>query len=161
MTTRIIFLLSLIFIFTACNNDDDSSGGSDSGSFFQCKIDGQDYKITGETGAYAKKTGADLFVIYGSEDATKQGFRNVYISLTAEPTTGTYEITNNDVGSGSFLQPSTAVLYNSAFPGGSGKLIVTEKTATNIKGTFEYVAPEASGATKKVITGGSFDVKIK
>lgn len=160
MSTRIFSILCFALVFFSCN-DDDSSGDSSSGPFFQCKIDGQDYKVTGENSAYAKKTGVDLFVIYGSEDATKSGFRNVYISLTKEPSAGTYEITNNDVGTGSFLQPSTAVLYNSAFPGGSGKLTVTEKTATNIKGTFEYVAPDASGGAKRVITEGSFDVAIK
>jgi hypothetical protein len=58
------------------------------------------------------------------------------------------------------LQPSSGVLFNSAFPGGSGKLDVTEVTSSKIKGTFSYVGVAPDGS-KKTVTDGSFDVPIK
>ncbi len=159
MTKYFILLLTITLAFTSCSDDDDSgSGGTNDSSFFQCKIDGADYKITGDNGAYAKQTGADLFVIYGTEDVTKANFRNVYISLPKVPTKGTYDITSNDIGSGSFFQ--SAKLYNSAFPGGSGKLEITEISGSRVKGSFNFVATTVTSEQKK-ITEGSFDVAIK
>ena len=99
-----------------------------------------------------------MFVIYGSEDATKANFRNVYISLPKAPAVGKYDINNNDVGTGSFFQ--SAKLYNTAFPGGSGKLEITEKTNDRVKGTFNFVGTTTT-SEQKTITEGSFDVSIK
>lgn len=155
------FLIFLLIFSLSCGNDDTDSGNTGGGdnSFFQCKIDGEAYKITDQN-AFAQKIAEDLFAIYGNEDPTKQGARRVYISLVKVPTVGKYEINNNDVGSGSLLEASTGTLFNSAFPNGSGELEITEISANRVKGKFSYIATKTDGV-KKDITEGSFDVKIK
>jgi len=158
MSKFLILIFTSALLFSSCAKDEESSSDNTSASFFQCKIDGTDYKITGDNNAYAKQTGSDLFVIYGSEDATKANFRNVYISLPKVPSVGKYDINTNDIGSGSFFQ--SAKLYNSAFPGGSGTLEITEKTETRVKGTFNFVGTTTTSEQKN-ITDGSFDVAIK
>ncbi|HLO54586.1 MAG TPA: DUF6252 family protein [Saprospiraceae bacterium] len=158
MSKLSILIFTSVLLFSSCVKDDESSSDNSSSSIFQCKIDGTDYKITGDNNAYAKQTGSDLFVIYGSEDATKANFRNIYISLPKVPSVGKYDINTNDIGSGSFFQ--SAKLYNSAFPGGSGKLEITEKTETRVKGTFNFIGTTTTSEQKN-ITEGSFDVAIK
>ncbi len=155
-----LFILFAISAFSCSDDKEDTTTNNNTSSdLFECSIDGVAYKITGNF-AFAEKVSTDIFGIYGSEDQTKPGFRNVYISLAKEPTVGKYELISNDVGSGNILATSTGTLYSSNFPGGNGSVEITEKTSSRIKGTFSFVGVTASGEQKKV-TGGKFDVRIK
>ena len=154
---KTLFLMLIAVMLVSCNKDEESSG---SGSeVFECSIDGTSYKITGQF-AFAQKVATNIFSIYGSEDQTKKGFRNVYISLKSEPTVGKYNLGQDKDGSGNILETGTGTLYNSNFPGGSGSLEITEKSSGRIKGIFTFVGVNATGE-KKNITAGKFDVKIK
>lgn len=144
--------------FTSCGSDDDDSGSNTTSSFFQCKIDGETYKVTGDNNAFAQKISNDLFGIYGNEDPTKPNPKRVYISLIKAPSVGSFEIKDNETGNASILLGST--LYNSAFPGGTGSIKIDELTNTRIKGSFSFVGVTPASESKKV-TEGSFDVAIK
>ncbi len=151
-----VFLLVSLFL-VSCDKEGDAGGsGSDS---FECSIDGSAHKISGQY-AFAQKVATDIFAIYGSEDQTKKGFKNVYISLKAEPAVGKYDLGVDKAGSGNILETGTGTLFNSSFPGGSGSLDVTEKSASRIKGTFSFIGVDAAG-NKKNVTNGKFDIKIK
>lgn len=158
--TKSLVLLLISLVLISCGKDDEAGGDSGGGGdTFECTIDGASHKISGQF-AFAQKVASDIFAIYGSEDQTKSGFKNVYISLSAEPTVGNYDLGTDKAGSGNILETGTGKLFNSNFPGGSGSLEITEKTSSKIKGTFSFIAVDATG-NKKTVSNGKFDVKIK
>jgi hypothetical protein len=69
---------------------------------------------------------------------------------------GTYNFT------GPFGQDlsGTCVINNLLYTTNTGSLTITEKTATRIKGTFNYVASNFTTSQTKSITQGSFDVEL-
>ena len=155
---KTVFLVLIAVLLVSCDKEEESSGGGGSDSF-ECSIDGVSHKISGQF-AFAQKVASDIFAIYGSEDQTKKGFKNVYVSLTSEPSVGKYDLGPGKAGSGNILETGTGTLYNSNFPGGGGSIEITEKSSTRIKGTFSFVGTTSSGE-KKNVTAGKFDVKIK
>jgi hypothetical protein len=160
MQIRKSFMFLLISLFlVSCDKESSADGGGSGSDSFECSIDGTAHKISGQF-AFAQKIATDIFTINGSEDQTKKGFKNVYISLKAEPSVGKYDLGVDKAGSGNILETGTGTLFNSNFPGGSGTLDVTEKTASRIKGTFSFIGADATGI-KKNVTNGKFDVKIK
>ena len=154
-----MLMLMTMLILSSCDKEDDGGSNSGGGDSFECEIDGTAHKISGKF-AFAQKVDAEVFAIYGSEDQTKSGFKNVYISMKSVPAKGVYDLSKSDVGSGNILETSSGTLYNSNFPGGSGTLEVTEKTDNRIKGSFSFVGATGQGA-KKTVTKGKFDVSIK
>lgn len=70
---------------------------------------------------------------------------------------GTYEITGpltSDVVSGSYINGGLQSAQ-------TGSVTITEKTATRIKGTFQFLAENAAGTSSSQITAGTFDVEYE
>jgi Family of unknown function (DUF6252) len=156
---KILFGFAVASVFIACSKDDNDDTQVSSTDKFECTIDGKAHSISGKF-AFADKISEDLFGIYGSEDQTKSGFKNVYISLPKEPSVGSYDLSKNENGSGNILETSSGTLYNTNFPGGSGNLTITEKTESRIKGTFEFDAVSPTNE-HRIVKAGKFDVPIQ
>lgn len=155
-----LWTLLLIFTFLSCGSDDDPGTQDSSEDFFECVIDGEPYRIEG-TYAFATLIDTDLFGIYGNETPVQSGnYKNVYISLPMEPTTGTIELTDpEDSALGVILDLGTSSTWISTF-GGSGEITITEKRSDRIKGTFSYTCVNLDDNTTRVVEDGKFDVKI-
>lgn len=153
---RLLVLVVLCLIgFSSCERSENT--GSDN---FSCVIDGKKYEITGEY-AFAQAIANDLFAIYGSEDQTISGFKNVYISFEGMPEEKKYSMNFGDPTSGNIVHTSNGDVFLSVFEGGEGTVEILEISDSRVKGEFSFVAVSADGLTKMVVENGSFDVPIK
>ena len=152
-----VFILVLFF---SCGSNDVPGNEENSSDFFECTIDGEKYRIEG-TNAFATLVDTDLFGIYGNEAPNQSGdYKNVYITLPGEPTTGMIELTDPAAeASGVILDVGTSQSWLSVF-GGSGVLTITEKTSERIKGDFSYTCVNLDDNSMIEVKDGKFDVRI-
>lgn len=94
--------------------------------------------------------GSQEFISIGAQNAA---LNSMTISVKSSLGTGTYAITGNATTDGvQAIYDFNDVNYTAA----TGSITITSKTATRIKGTFNYVT---SGATPFTVTEGAFDVE--
>ena len=90
------------------------------------------------------------FISIGAQNAA---LNSITVSVKSSLGTGTYPITGNATTDGvQAIYDFNDTNYNAV----SGSIIVTSKTATRIKGNFNFVT---SGATPFTVTEGAFDVE--
>ena len=88
-----------------------------------------------------------------SIEAKNAALNSITVSVKSSLVTGTYPITGNATTDGvQAIYDFNDTNYNAV----SGSIIVTSKTATRIKGNFNFVT---SGATPFTVTEGAFDVE--
>lgn len=87
------------------------------------------------------------------------GFKSIQIVIYNFKGSGTYEIDIEAQGGYNEDQSQTGS-YATESGVKTGKVIITSATATTIKGTFEFTAPnmDSSLSTKKTVTEGKFDL---
>lgn len=94
--------------------------------------------------------GSQEFISIGAQNAA---LNSMTISVKSSLGTGTYAITGNATTDGvQAIYDFNDVNYTAA----TGSITITSKTATRIKGTFNYVT---SGATPFTVTEGALDVE--
>lgn len=94
--------------------------------------------------------GSQEFISIGAQNAA---LNSITVSVKSSLGTGTYPITGNATTDGvQAIYDFNDTNYNAV----SGSITVTSKTATRIKGTFNFVT---SGATPFTVTEGAFDVE--
>jgi hypothetical protein len=165
-------ILSL-FLFTSlllvsCKKDDDTTGGGslDVGTLV-AKVGGSNF--SGDIVAIATETtaGGNTTIRLQASDATGKA---MIILINGYSGTGTYEFStasnisniatyteaniSNPMNSKSWVAP-----YENS--GVVGQVNFTEKTATTVKGTFNFKGKEQNGSTFKEITEGSFNLEFQ
>lgn len=159
MKKQSFFLLLAVFsLFLSCKKDEEEPV---SPYFFSCKIAGKDYAINNTTGAYALVYSSTRNDIYGTEVGvvTTSIPRTMYITIESTKGVGVH---NFDGKNSIYFEDADKSLYRTNFNGGSGKIEITSKTATEIKGTFSGIANTFTTPMKTInITDGQFLVKFK
>jgi hypothetical protein len=151
MQIKLLFLASIIALFTSCQKDD--VNGSDS-TFFKAKVDGTAVETSGLT-AFATKDG-DSFIITG----VFSNQSNMYIKLLNAKGVGKHTI--GDLQNFLLYSPNSNTGTRSDRAGATGEVTITEKTATSVKGTFKATTKEANTSTKVYnITEGEFSVNFR
>ena len=94
--------------------------------------------------------GSQEFISIGAQNAA---LNSITVSVKSSLGTGTYPITGNATTDGvQAIYDFNDTNYNAA----TGSITVTLKTATRLKGTFNFVT---TGATPFIVTEGAFDVE--
>ncbi|ARN78077.1 hypothetical protein BST97_08745 [Nonlabens spongiae] len=168
-----IFAISMMLIaisLTSCSSDDDSSGGGSeagegeviarvNGSSFQSISQGTVGRITANGGTeFLQITAINL----NGEAMTIQVTRPVieetsydFDDANSITAVATYTI----VDTSTFESTSYAAPYMNS--GDVGTITITERTATNIKGTFEFTARNQDDDTDTLnVTDGSFNLAL-
>lgn len=156
----LIGLISLSVIFNSCRKDDDESENkSASGPHLSAKVNGSEYK------SYVDPTGVaagGMLVIQSSDTSGN----SIQIQIANYNGKGTYNSGGNNLTKGyinymKMISIGNMKTYTSVR--GTGKVEITEASATEVKGTFTATAFEnVSGSTDKVdITEGTFTAKIQ
>ncbi len=156
-----LLILILFCVISGCSKDTDGVSPS---AYFKCKIDGKSYSISG-VGAYAVLfSNSSNNTVYGTEagDTKITSPRTMYVSIPGTLGVGTHPITNKIV---CLFEDTDKSTYNSNFNNTlpeKGTLTISEKTATNMKGTFSFQAFTFTNPVKKiVVTEGEFSVLFR
>ncbi len=159
MKKQSFFLLLAVFgLFLSCKKDEEESV---SPYFFSCKIAGKDYAISNTTGTYALVYSSTRNDIYDTEVGvvTTPSPRTMYITIESTKVVGVHTL---DGKNSIYFEDADKSLYRTNFNGGSGKIEITSKTATEIKGKFSGIANTFTTPMKTVaITDGQFTGKFK
>lgn len=149
MKTKLIVVLASLALLTSCNKDNADA------LFFKAKVDGKAYEATG-VNAFATADSDDV-LIYGIFDEK----RSLYISLDPSKGVGTHQL--NERPNFGFYRNENDVAFRSDYTGASGEVTITEKSASQIKGTFKCVVKEGPRADAKqaTVTEGAFSVKFR
>jgi len=156
----LLFGITMV-MFTSCdkkdddNPDDGNNNQNSATGMMTCKVDGVDW--TASLAVVGSMTeSAQIATATGSDSNAKQ----CQITLTGFTGTGDYDLggtlTNPNTGRWTAgLNPEDT--YTTQLGQGTGKVTVTEATATGFKGTFYFTAKNMSGAEVS-ITDGTFEV---
>ena len=159
-TLRLLAFISFAGLLTlsACSKKSDDvtpSQTQDATVGFRVKIDGKDY-TPDFAYALASFPGANgYYAIYGLDSKTSDV---VAIALPNTAAEGTYTFNSTNIGMLSFKNNTEEF---STVNGGDGTVTITKKTATYMTGTFSFTAYDATGATKRSLTSGYFNVNIR
>ena len=119
------------------------------GDSFFAKIGGTEF-VDVDILSTTISVGSQEFISIGAQNSA---LNSITVSVKSSLGTGTYPITGNATTDGvQAIYDFNDTNYNAV----SGSIIVTSKTATRIKGTFNFVT---SGATPFTVTEGAFDVE--
>jgi hypothetical protein len=154
---KILFFIAMCYLFSACSSKDETVTPT---AFFQCKIDGKSYAISG-LGAYATIFSTEKNNVYGTEAADTKitNPRTMYISILSSYGVGTYA---TDRANLIYFVDTDKTTYNTNFNSGTYTLTITEKSATTMKGTFSCVAKSFTNPIKTIIvTEGEFSVQFR
>ncbi len=141
--TRVfVMMLLLVACISSCKKNN-PVGGS-----MSLKVDGS--KWSASLAVQAVNTNG-VIMVTGSDASAFQ----VSINLLNATGPGTFDLGPNGVigDAGRWTEGTNTWVADNTV--GSGSIVVTDLTATNIKGTFEFTASD--GNTNKVITEGKFD----
>ena len=158
--TLLFFLFSTVLLsLNACRDDDDDDGGNTNGLHLKAKIDGREYS------SYVEPTAIVTAGMLNLQSSDSSG-NSIQFQIPNYSGAGTYNSGGNNLLNGyinysKMVSVGNIVAYTSVR--GSGKIIITEASATQIKGTFTATAFEnVSGSSNKVeITEGTFTAKIQ
>jgi len=163
-----LVVLALVAVnFTSCKKDDDGGGG---GSAAQgtvvAKVGGSSFESLEMTSA-ASETNAG-----GSTTITLQGSdtngRAIFMIINQYDGPGTYEFSDSNVFvNATYVEtnisnPMDSQTWSAPYQnsGVVGEVKVSEKTDTNIKGTFHFKAKNMNDGSIKDITDGSFNLNL-
>lgn len=163
-------VLAIATIFTSCSSDGDggSGGGSAALGTLKAKVGGSNFtSMSMATFASRQTVGGLTNVVVQGSDASGKAIQLIIAGATVGA--GTYEISNNATISAiasytevNISNPSASQTWAAPYEasGVVGSIIITEITATNIKGTFSFTPKNQSGSDTKTITNGAFNVNF-
>lgn len=154
--SKLIILAALAILFLGCNKQAELNPGN----FLKCKIDGKSYSISGD-GAYAEVTSETLHKVFGTEsmDAKIACPQTIQLNIEADKGVGSHIFLGKTQAS---YENAETIFYHTNFNNTlpeKGKLIITEKSTTTIKGKFSFSAFTFSVPAKRIeVTEGEFSV---
>jgi len=165
---NLILVLLVSLAVTACSkkDDDGGDGGTAGSGEVTAKVDGSSFSSLEIASTASISSGGNTVVTLQGSDASGKG---IIIIINPFDGVGTYEI-----GDSSVFTLATYVEANASNPQNSqtwsapyedsgvvGEINVSEKTDTNIKGTFNFKAKNVNGDQSiKNITNGSFNLSF-
>lgn len=153
-----ILLLALTFTFSSCKKEEEDTAPNSEGSI-TAKVNGQPFDATLSVQATLSSS---VFAFAGSGTTSANDVRQINISIADYNGTGTYNF--SVAGSTAIWSEGTSAsdIYTANFIIGSGQVVITEVTDSEIKGTFEFTGSNAGGggSETRTITEGKFNVKI-
>ncbi len=166
----IFVLMAIVAIsLSSCKKDDDGGGGGSAASgTLVAKVDGSNFssmKIA-STASVGSGGGTTMVTLQGS-DSSGDG---IVMIITGFEGPGTYEFSDDNVFvSATYMEtdinnPQNSQTWSVPYEnsGVVGEIKVSEKTDTNIKGTFHFVGKNVNGdGSLKNITEGSFNLGIQ
>jgi len=151
----LFLLLAITCAFTACKKDDNKVVETPGQSYFNYKVDGKEYKVSGIL-AYGT-TFTDSYGIYGlSGDGNQE---TCFISIPNGVGVGTHPFDTYTRGNFTDL---AKVDYSSLWGAGSGSVTIDKIDAAHAEGSFQFTAYDsATELKKKTITEGKFNVLFR
>ena len=150
MTFRLLFFTLLLT--TACGSEDDGTSGP-SDHFFNCKIDGVDYRSEGIL-AYATSFADGELGVYG----VQQDNTTIYLLLADGGSLGSYDLSTED--GNAFYIDAAGNASTTSDPNASGTVTVNSFDGSRISGEFSFTSIDVNGAAT-AITEGSFSVELR
>ncbi len=165
----ILVLLAVVAIsFTSCKKDDDGGGGGNAGSgTIAAKINGSSFSSmeVASRATISTNGGSTTLILQGS-DASGKG---IFINMFNYDGVGTYEFSDSNVFlSATYVEtnisnPQNTQTWTAPYDGSGviGQVKISEKTDTNIKGTFNFTGKNVNGEESlRNITEGSFNLNF-
>ncbi|GAB3520307.1 Riean_0653 family protein [Emticicia fontis] len=156
-------LLAIVFVslLSACSKKSDDvtpdgqspDGPQGAAKGFYCKIDGKDFA---PDFAYATSVIAGSYGVYGLYSTSDN---LIYLQIPDNLGKGTHKIDDKTIKAHMNLGKTSDLEY-STIHGGTGTLIVTEKDAKGLKGTFSFTIKNSKGA-QLTISAGEFNVLFR
>ncbi len=156
-----LFPVLLIGLFLgSCKKDTDSliqeEEPQESVNHFSCKLNGETFSTQGFY-AYATTFSDDTYNIYGVAEV---GESVIYVSLPNNIGEGTHQFSPDVVYGIISLDNGTSWTTN--LGNTSGTVVIEEKTATRVKGTFSFKAASFDDLSVMLdVTEGVFDVEMR
>ena len=153
------FVLSALFLGSCSKNNVEPKG-----PFLSCKIDGEDYAIAG---AYSYATTfSDRIGIYGVREvnSNKTENRTFYILLSKDKGIGKHPLVEGGKDHGNWIVGAGNTDNEKFFTynkGGGGYVEITQKTDTEVEGTFAFTVANFKGDKKVTISDGKFRVVFR
>ncbi len=168
----ILVLMAVVAVsLTSCKKDDDGGdgGGGQAGSgTVVAKVNGSGFTSMeiASTASITNAGGTSTVSLQGS-DASGKG---IFIIINSFEGTGTYEFSDSNVFVvATYIEvdinnPQNSQTWSAPYQGSGivGEVVVSEKTDTNIKGTFNFTAKNVNGdQSLRNITDGSFNLNFQ
>ena len=165
LNKTILLLMAVIAVsLTSCKKDDDGGGGGSAASgTLAAKVDGSSFNSM-EMTSFATLTSGTL-ILQGSNASGKA----ISIIINHYDGIGTYEFSDSNVFVvGTYVEtnindPMNSQTWTAPYDnsGVVGEVKISEKTDTNVKGTFHFTAKNSNGdQSLKSITDGSFNLEF-
>lgn len=153
-----MLMMACALLFLACSDDD---GDASDDTFFECTVDGEEFRTTG-IWAYAVKFSTDNTIsIYGNKDALEDDYQLCYISLEDNGRVGSYDLgTANTESIGFVYYNENNESYTSNLESGDGTLEITSIDDEGLEGTFSYDSFDGNG-NKREVRDGKFRVEFQ
>lgn len=158
-----------VVVAAACGGSGDGGGGpSGGGAGMTARINGTSWSATQvQVGVVSPQIPGSITISGIKVSGTSTSSILLLLGFVGGP--GTYplgvNLASTPGGEGELLETSSTSVENrgTPFSGGSGTLVVTTLSATQMTGSFEFVAEPILGSTftgNKTITNGSFDITL-
>ncbi len=158
----LLMAVSLVAISGCSKDDDGGNGGNAADGTVTAKVDGTTVTSIDIASAATLVTATSSLILQGT-DSDGKGF---VMTINGYNGTGTYEFDGNSLTLNTAIYIETDVSnpansqswqapYETAV---NGSVSVSEETADNIKGTFEFTGQNANDMSIKAITEGSFNL---
>ncbi|RYU93793.1 hypothetical protein [Emticicia agri] len=153
-----ILLLTIVFVslLSACSKkgeDITPDGQANAKAGFFCKVDGKDFA---PDFAYATSVLEGSYGVYGLYSTNDN---LIYLQIPNNLGKGTHKIDDVTIKAHMNLGKTNDLQY-STIHGGTGTLVVTEKDAKGLKGTFSFTIKNHKG-TQLAVSAGEFNVLFK
>lgn len=145
-----ILMVVLSISFVGCSSDDDGGNVGGEEIFLKFTYEGDNYNFEPETLTSLQK------LIMGMEDVNDIQTR-LSLWMPENPTTGTFDITDDTVTDANLNTLHSATLYvgDATYDGVSGTMVITSVTDEYVIGTFSFSGEDENGVAIAV-TNGSF-----
>ena len=162
----LVLLMSLAVV--SCKKDDDGGDDSQGGSgSLTAKVNGSSFLGSVVAIANEVNAGGSSFITLQGSDASGKA---MLLTITAFDGPGTYEISTESTVAHTASYTETNINNPQSSPtwvapyedsGMVGEIKVSEKTATTIKGTFNFKGKEQMGTSFREITEGQFNLEFQ
>lgn len=149
----VVTLTLITFLVASCSKDDSSTSPTASGGSMTASIDGSSWSSSMITQATVQ---GGVLAVAGQDGSVRQ----IQLRVINFAGQGTYAIGSGNMHLATVVTGTTAnEMFTANMIAGSGSIVITESTASRVKGTFTFTARNTAGGTKSV-TNGNFDVPI-
>jgi hypothetical protein len=152
--------LALLVVLCACGGGGPTNGGNNGVDNFTARIDGVDWNA--EFAPAAVNISAGNYVVTAVRATGSNNYTMVF-NLYNLPGPGTYPlgVLLSMTGGNTLISQPPSNGWTSPLNGNSGQIVITTLSATQMVGTFEFVAAPMAGTTDtRTITLGEFDIPI-